>query len=149
MFEPAAPVGGTSSMVVFYFPVVLVPCYPICHLLHTFGHLSFPCTPPPPPSPNSLGHHLRQMRGAYSASFHSTTNRSAASTIPRFHFPALFTAMDHSAVSTPTNKGKIYVYPLVVRNSLRSSTTHIFRLKLSARFMVLLTSHRAEHYTTG
>ena len=48
-FEPAAPVGGTSSRWKFYFLVGLVLCYPVCHLLPTFVYCSFPSTPPVPP----------------------------------------------------------------------------------------------------
>ena len=48
-FEPAAPVGGTSSIGMLYFLVGLVPCYLVCHLLPTFVHRGFPSTPPVPP----------------------------------------------------------------------------------------------------
>ena len=45
-FEPAAPVGGTSSIDMFYFLlhfiVGLVPCYPVCQLLPTFVLLFAP-----------------------------------------------------------------------------------------------------------
>ena len=35
-FDPAAAVGGTSSMDVIYLLVGLVPCYPVCRLLPTY-----------------------------------------------------------------------------------------------------------------
>ena len=51
-FEPAAAVGGTSSIDMFHFLVGLVPCYPVCRLLPAFVHRGFPFTPPfAPPSP--------------------------------------------------------------------------------------------------
>ena len=52
LFEPAAPVGGTSIIGMFYFLVGLVPRYSVCHLLPTFFHRGFPSTRPvPPPLP--------------------------------------------------------------------------------------------------
>ena len=35
-FKPAAPVGGTSSIVMFYFLVGLVPCYPVCNTINSW-----------------------------------------------------------------------------------------------------------------
>ena len=52
-------------------------------------------------------------------------NRSAASRIPRCHFPAFFAAVDHSAVSTPNTKGASSVDPKAARNSLRSWTMRL------------------------
>ena len=74
-FEPAAAVGGTSSIYMLYLLVSLVPSYPLCHLRPTFVHRGFPSNPPvpppphipsggfpstppvAPPSPHSVGHH--------------------------------------------------------------------------------------------
>ena len=50
-FEPAAPVGGTSSIDMFHLLVSLAPCYPACHLLPTLVHRGFPSTPPVPSAP--------------------------------------------------------------------------------------------------
>ena len=52
-------------------------------------------------------------------------NRSTASRIPRYHFPAVLAAVDHSAVSNPHTKGATSVGHSVARNSLKSSTMHL------------------------
>ena len=124
--------------------VGLVPCYPVCHLLPTFVHRSSPSTPPVPPllafpwssflpllllpplppfpwippTPDAR----RCLLSSASSSCHLTMDRSAASRTPRYHFPAFFDAVDHSAVSTPSTKGASSVDPSVARNSRRSST---------------------------
>ena len=80
-FEPAAAVGGTSSMDMFHIVISLVPFYPVCRLLSTFvdrGPFYSSCCPPFPhalgrvsfhsscwpSSLHSLGHHSRRIRGA-------------------------------------------------------------------------------------
>ena len=102
----------TSSMVMFYFLVGLVPCYLVCHLLPTYVYRSFPSAPPVPPTvriPCLVGGFLplfllpppppfpwtistadarRCLLISASASCHLTMNRSAASRIPRYHYTA-------------------------------------------------------------
>ena len=54
-FEPAAAVGGTSSIDMLHLLLIvgLVPCYPVRRLLPTFVHRGVPYAPPvtPPPAP--------------------------------------------------------------------------------------------------
>ena len=117
-FEPAAVVGGTSSIGMFYLQVTVEPaasCYPLSAisflLSPTAVSLLFLLLPPLPafalsgflpllscclPSPHSLGHHAHTMADARrcllsgaSSSCHLTMNRSAASRTPRYRFPAL------------------------------------------------------------
>ena len=60
-----------------------------------------------------------------SSSCHLTMNRADALRTPRYHSPAFFAAVGHSAVSAPNTKGECSGGPLVARNPLRSSTMHI------------------------
>ena len=98
-FEPAAAVGGTSSIDMFYVRVDLVPCYPTRRFLHDFVYRRspstlplrttlpripsdwFPSALPVSLSPHSLEHHPRTMRGAACAAV-ALTRATSPRTVP-------------------------------------------------------------------
>ena len=109
-FEPAAPVGGTSSIGMFYFLIGLVPRYPqsafsfllsstavslllLMSPLHPafpwWGFLPLLMLPPLSPFPLKppTAYAQRCLIRCASFSRHLTMNRSAASRTPRYHFP--------------------------------------------------------------
>ena len=126
---------------------VLLPCrpgalLPGCHLLPTFVHRSFysllsvpplPAFPwsgvlPPlfpflwtPPTANAR----RCLPRCVVSSRYLTMYSPADSRTPRYHFLAVFAAVDHNAVSAPKPKGESSTHPSVARNSPRSSTMYL------------------------
>ena len=71
--------------------------------------------PPFPRTPPTADARRRLLLSSASSSGHLTMNRSMT---PRYHFPAIFIAVDHSAVSTPSTRGASSVDLSVVRKSL-------------------------------
>ena len=141
-----------SSIFMFYLMIGLVPRRSVCHLLATFVHRSFPCTPPaPPPSPHalvrvlchssccpprpySLGHDPRRIRGSTILA-QPQPRATSPRTVRLLQRPSGINTLHFSvtgkrAVSTPnTNKGASSVDPYsVARNSLRYSTMHIYEV---------------------
>ena len=67
---------------------------------------------------------MADARRCASSSCHLTMNRSLLQG-PPVPLPRLFTAVGHSAASTPNTEGERSLDPSVARNSVRSSTTHL------------------------
>ena len=135
------PVGGTSSIYMFHLPAGLVPCYPVYRPLPSFvrhgfrsappvaSSLSFPlaglpATPPAVPRPPIT---LGTTHGGCAA----LPAKLYLIVVPPLHkpfgyfkdppvpLPAVSTAIDHSAVSTPNTTEECSVHPSIARNSLK------------------------------
>ena len=147
MFEPAAGIGGTSSIDLVYFLVglVLAALSAISFLLsstavpvHVFllpllpafplsGFLPFLLLPPLPPFPwiPPTADARSCLPSCAPSSCHLTMRRSKGSRHPWYHFSASLAPVDHSAVSTPNIKRASSVDPSVAPELIRSSTMHL------------------------
>ena len=131
----------------FYFLVGLVPCYPVCHLLPTFVHRNFPSTPPVPPPPRiplvgfpstpPVAPPPPIPSGTTLGGFPAMSTQLCLMLVPphrepfgcfeapRYHVPAILSAVDHITVSALNPTGECSIDHKVARNSLRSSTMNL------------------------
>ena len=107
-------------------PGALLPCLPSPSYLFSTAVSLLLLMFPPSPFTADAGRCLLLISALDSR--HLTTNRSTASGIPCYHFPAFFATVAHNAVSAPNNNGATSVDPSVARNSQRSSTMHLFQV---------------------
>ena len=107
-------------------PGALLPCLPSPSYLFSAAVSLLLLLFPPSPFTADAGRCLLLISALDSR--HLTTNRSTASGIPCYHFPAFFATVAHNAVSAPNNNGATSVDPSVARNSQRSSTMHLFQV---------------------
>ena len=91
---------------------------------HSLGRVSFHLLSPflwTPPTANAR----RCLPRCVVSSRYLTMYSPADSRTPRYHFLAVFAAVDHNAVSAPKPKGESSTHPSVARNSPRSSTMYL------------------------